>query len=233
MIPARQTAILVVDDEAHNIELAEVVLKKEGYRLFFAADALEALAVLRQQRIDVLVLDLMMPGMDGFELLETLKASEADVRMRVVVVSALGDAVTRAKALGADDFLEKPYDIMALKAVIKELLRTSTMSDAEAGAFVRKQFDTMALFLDETILRSVAIEFLGMTERTGSLQAELEFLERFCRQEAERYRLCGDPERDRFQDRINRILIRRRLRGTHVEPERLFAVSGEFFLPEP
>ena len=113
-------AILIVDDNVANLKLARVLLKGEGYEVRTAADAEEALEILREFRPRLILTDLQMPGMDGFELTRRLKADPA---LRGVIVLALtayamkGDE-ERARAAGCDGYVAKPIDTRGLPGVI-------------------------------------------------------------------------------------------------------------------
>lgn len=114
--------ILIVDDEEQNLELAKIILHKEGYTLHFAHNGEEALQVLQNHPIDVMVLDLFMPEMDGFETLSKLR--NISQTLPVIVVTAYTDDQSHQKAfaLGANDVITKPYDIIELKQHVKNLL---------------------------------------------------------------------------------------------------------------
>lgn len=121
-------AILIVDDNAANLKLARVLLTGEGYEARTASDATEALSVLESFRPRLVLMDLQMPGMDGFELTRRLKADPA---MKGIVILALtayamkGDE-EKARAAGCDGYVSKPIDTRALPALIAKFL-----SDAE------------------------------------------------------------------------------------------------------
>jgi CheY-like chemotaxis protein len=112
--------ILIVDDNPTNLKLARLLLAGEGYEVRSASDAEEALVVLRGFRPRLVLMDLQMPGMDGFELTRRLKA---DAAMRGIVILALtayamkGDE-EKARAAGCDGYIAKPIDTRALPGVI-------------------------------------------------------------------------------------------------------------------
>ncbi|WP_348653178.1 response regulator [uncultured Sulfurimonas sp.] len=115
--------ILIVDDEEQNLELAKIILQKEGYNLLFASNGREALECMDENEIHVLVLDLLMPVMNGFETLEHVRALNKD--MQTIVVTANTDKESHSKVLemGAVDFITKPYDIVELKQKIRDILQ--------------------------------------------------------------------------------------------------------------
>jgi CheY-like chemotaxis protein len=113
--------ILICEDEASLRELVRVSLG-EGYGFIEAADGNEALDLVRSRRPDVVVLDLMLPGLSGLDVLATLRGDENGKRVPVVVISAWGDAREDAFAAGADRFVLKPFDPDDLRAVVEELV---------------------------------------------------------------------------------------------------------------
>jgi PAS domain S-box-containing protein len=126
--PAR---ILIVDDERHNRQLLEVMLTPEGFLLLTAASGEEALAIVAQQPPDLILLDIMMPGMDGFEVAAKLKGGLATRNIPVIMVTALDDRSARMRGLnaGAEDFLTKPVDRAELCVRVRNLLRLKAYGD--------------------------------------------------------------------------------------------------------
>ncbi len=124
--------ILVVDDIAANLRLLEAKLLAEYYEVTLAASGPEALAVVARWAPDVILLDVMMPGMDGYEVCRQLKSSAATMHIPVVMVTALVDVAERVRALeaGADDFLSKPVDDATLFSRLRALLRVKQVQDA-------------------------------------------------------------------------------------------------------
>ncbi|MGG5821852.1 PleD family two-component system response regulator [Falsiroseomonas sp. HW251] len=124
--------VLVVDDIAANLRLLEAKLLAEYYEVGVAASGEEALAAVRDWLPDVVLLDVMMPGMDGYEVCRRLKAQSATAHIPVVMVTALTDQAERVRGLeaGADDFLSKPVDDATLFARLRALLRVKQVMDA-------------------------------------------------------------------------------------------------------
>jgi class 3 adenylate cyclase len=123
--------ILVVDDVALNVKLLADLLGAKGYRTCSASSGAEALAVLDRERPDLVLLDVMMPGMSGIEAARRLKQQAAPQFLPVVLVTALDPAKERAKGLdaGADDFLSKPVSQHELLARVRSLLRIKMLYD--------------------------------------------------------------------------------------------------------
>jgi len=123
--------ILVVDDVALNVKLLADLLSAKGYRTCTAASGAEALAALDRERPDLVLLDVMMPGMSGYEVCEAVRANPAHAMLPIVLVTALDPAKERAKGLdaGADDFLSKPVSQHELLARVRSLLRIKSLYD--------------------------------------------------------------------------------------------------------
>ncbi|MEO1650311.1 MAG: PleD family two-component system response regulator [Pseudomonadota bacterium] len=123
--------ILIVDDILANVKLLEARLQAEYFETVAAYSGADALEICRTQRIDVVLLDVMMPGMDGFEVCRTLKAAPQTQDLPVVMVTALDQPTDKLQGLeaGADDFLTKPVDEIALVTRVKNLARLKVLND--------------------------------------------------------------------------------------------------------
>ena len=113
--------ILVCDDDPSLRELVRAVLGP-GYRFIEAADGIEALALAREERPELIVLDVMLPGLSGIEVLEALRGDEGMKAIRVVVITAWSHAEIDAQVAGADRFVSKPFDPDELSTAVEELL---------------------------------------------------------------------------------------------------------------
>lgn len=127
----RKASILAVDDSTTNIALLEGILKEEGYIVETASNGKQALQMIEKRKPDLILLDLMMPRINGFKLLEKLKEDEECRNIPVFVVSARTNtkSIRKAMDLGADDFFKKPLDINVLLEKVKQL--TSRKLDKE------------------------------------------------------------------------------------------------------
>jgi len=121
----RRPSVLVVDDVLPNLELMEAVFQKAGLQVHSALGAEAALDVYTNHPIDIAVLDVMMPGINGFELCRRLKTFSEKEFIPVVLVTALNDKRNRLTGLeaGADDFISKPFDTQELLTKIRSLLK--------------------------------------------------------------------------------------------------------------
>ena len=157
--------ILVVDDTALNVKLLADLLGAKGYRTVTAASGPEALAKLEADKPDLVLLDVMMPGMSGYEVCQAIRANPAHAMLPVVLVTALDPAKERAKGLdaGADDFLSKPVNQAELLARVKSLLRIKTLYDE-----VHRQKDELAEW-NRTLEQRVA-DGVKQLEQVGRLR---------------------------------------------------------------
>jgi len=114
--------ILVVDDELANAEVLSLILEEEGYRAFTAADGRHGLERVAELRPDLVILDFMMPVMNGAAMGAALRGNPRTEHIRILMNSSLTEGAVRAHFSGYDAFLRKPYNIDAALAVIARLL---------------------------------------------------------------------------------------------------------------
>jgi two-component system alkaline phosphatase synthesis response regulator PhoP len=120
-------AILVVEDNPQNAELLEAFLADLDARVFVACDGVDALQKVEQYRPDLIVLDLMMPRMSGFEVCRRLKADPVTRAIPILMLTALSESkdVERAREVGADDFISKPISKLDFLTRVKDLLEST------------------------------------------------------------------------------------------------------------
>jgi len=123
--------ILVVDDQPQNIELLEAHLVPRGYEIIKAANGEEALGKLSGNQIDLILLDVMMPGMDGFEVTRRVRQDNTHRLIPIILVTALRETDFRVQGIeaGCDDFLSKPFDKMELLALVRSGLKVKAYND--------------------------------------------------------------------------------------------------------
>ena len=178
--------ILIVDDERHQRVLLEVMLVREGYRLQTAASGEEALAMVALEPPDLILLDVMMPGMDGYQVAAQLKGNVATKHIPLIMVTVLDDRHGRMLGLGAgaEDFLSKPVDRAELCVRVRNLLRLKAYGDyydqysqlLEAEVVAR----TTDLIARTKTLEQQAAERLVLTERLALVTADqLRFKDQF------------------------------------------------------
>lgn len=125
--PEAPSRVLVVDDEPNIREMIAINLQREGLEVAFAEDGLGAVDTARAYQPDLIVLDIMMPGMDGFDVCRTIRQEST---VPILLLSARGEEIDRIVGLelGADDFLVKPFAMRELVAHVRAMLRRSRMS---------------------------------------------------------------------------------------------------------
>jgi DNA-binding response OmpR family regulator len=127
----QRPCVLIVDDDADNRELLEILLGPQGFLTLTAESGDDALAVVAERKPDVVLLDLMMPGMDGYEVVRRMKANPATKHIPIIMVTAIHDGATRMLALraGASDFVTKPVNLTDLCARVKHQLTVQPRAD--------------------------------------------------------------------------------------------------------
>jgi len=141
---SRPTRILVVDDEANLVELVQGYLEREGYEVVTAGDGPAALALARDIRPDLLVLDLMLPGFDGLEVCRRVRGfSDAYILMLTARAEEVDKIV--GLAMGADDYLTKPFSPRELVARVKAMLRRPRSSPSESEAPPPRQLGDLVI----------------------------------------------------------------------------------------
>jgi two-component system phosphate regulon response regulator PhoB len=131
--------ILVVDDEEDIIELVSYNLVKAGYRVTSVGSGEDAIKAARSKAPDLVLLDLMLPGVDGLEVCNTLKRDPRTANIPVIMLTARGEEteVVTGLELGADDYITKPFSPRVLLARIKAVLRRNTKAPAEEQAVIK------------------------------------------------------------------------------------------------
>jgi len=134
------STILIVDDDPHLWELAGVFLQQEGFGIFEACDGEEALAALERRKADLVILDIMMPKMDGWEFCRQLRTG---YDVPVLMLTARGETSQKLKGfqVGTDDYLVKPFEPLELVARVKALLKRYRIATSQ-------QLEVRELFMD-------------------------------------------------------------------------------------
>ena len=139
--------ILIVDDEEHILELLEYNLQQEGYKPITADTGEKALELIEAEEIDLVLLDWMLPGIDGIDVLKSIRSSSNNSKLPVILLTAKGDEISKVAGLeiGADDYLSKPFGIHELMARIKAVLRRSdvkyTRDEDDEGRIVMNNLE--------------------------------------------------------------------------------------------
>ena len=130
-VASRGATILIVDDEPGNRKLLETLLQPEGYKTFTAANGEDALAAITLCAPDLILLDVMLPGMDGYQLASILKADQATANIPIIMLSSQDNDAARLAGLkaGAEEFLNKPVNRAELWLRVRNMLRLKALSD--------------------------------------------------------------------------------------------------------
>ena len=155
--------ILLIDDEASILNLVEAYLRPEGYEVFKAADGVAGLQAARAFKPDILVLDIMLPGMDGLELLAQLRRES---KLYVILLTAKTEETDKIVGLsvGADDYLTKPFSPRELVARIKAALRRMQQGGGEHAqvlsfAHIRIDSGSRQVWMDDELIELTGMEF--------------------------------------------------------------------------
>ena len=152
-----QATVLIVDDHDMNRDMLIRRMRPLGYDVDVACDGGEALEVLNKRAFDLVLLDVMMPVMDGFEVLKEMKASETLKNIPVIMITALDDAASAARCIdmGAEDYLTKPFNPTLLKARVGACLERKRMHDQESS--YRAQIESYNNHLEERVREQVSV----------------------------------------------------------------------------
>ena len=155
-------SILIVDDQATNVRLLERLLRQAGYACVASTtNSQEVCALHRKNRYDLILLDLQMPGMDGFQVMEALKTNAAESYLPVLVITAQPGHKLRALAAGARDFVSKPFDLIEVRTRIHNMLEVRLLY---------KKLENYSKELEQTVqertaeLRESEARFRSLTE---------------------------------------------------------------------
>ena len=173
----RNSTILIVDDESVARDVLEGFLFREGYKLTYASNGPEALALVKKSPPDTILLDVMMPEMDGFKVCQRLKSDGRWRHIPIILVTALGgkDDLVRGLDAGADDFLNKPVNDLELRARVRSVLRIKQQyDDLQAALSMREDLAHMIVHDMRTPLSAIIgySDLLLMQNKLASEQAE-------------------------------------------------------------
>lgn len=133
--------ILIVDDEEHIIELLKFNLENVGYKVSTANDGIKALKLVKEIKPDLVLLDLMLPGMDGYDVCKEIKRDKNISKTSIIMLTAKGEELDKVLGLelGADDYITKPFSIRELLARVKAVLRRNGDDEADDDVYEDKR----------------------------------------------------------------------------------------------
>ena len=193
--------ILVVDDHAHIRRLYEYTLEKNGYQPVSAQNGEEALAVLEREHIDLVILDVMMPVLDGYGFLKELRGGGSEIPVLVITARSSAEDVRKAFTIGTDDFMVKPVDEVEMLLRIKALLRGteleydsfSVTSGGQTATLPKKEFQILFKLLsypNKTFTRAALMEEFWSMDSDSEARTVDVHINRL----RERFRGCPDFE---------------------------------------
>jgi two-component system, OmpR family, phosphate regulon response regulator PhoB len=157
--------ILVIEDEADIQQVLDYNLREKGHKVFIAGNGEEGLKIAREKRPDLVLLDLMLPGMPGTEVCKTLKGDPATKNTQVVMMTAKGEEIDRVVGfeLGADDYVVKPFSVRELLLRVQAILRRSQGEQEAAAGFqfgkLRVDREAHRVWAEDQELELTALEF--------------------------------------------------------------------------
>jgi two-component system alkaline phosphatase synthesis response regulator PhoP len=175
--------VLVVDDDVKTVELVKLYLSRDGYRVLAAYDGEEALHLARENRPDLIVLDLMLPGVDGLEVCRTIR-NESDVPIIMLTARTTDEDKLTGLGLGADDYVSKPFSPRELAARVRTVLRRLP---GERGPVEIKRGELVLNFLKHEVsvggrplaLTPVEFKLLGvLVKEAGRVFSRAELVEK-------------------------------------------------------
>ncbi|MFQ9246274.1 MAG: response regulator transcription factor [Clostridium paraputrificum] len=139
--------ILVVEDDKHTRKLLETILKRDGYTVFKAEDGVKAMKMLDEQHIDLIILDIMMPNMDGYEFAKELRDANCMIPILMATAKQLQEDKKKGFIVGTDDYMTKPIDTEEMLLRIKALLRRSQIVNSRKLTIgkVTLDYDTLTV----------------------------------------------------------------------------------------
>jgi putative two-component system response regulator len=220
------TTVLIVDDEPRNIKLLETLLHAEGYATVIASNGKDALALAASEKPDLVLLDVMMPDMDGFETVARLKGDPQTKRVPVIMVTALDDRASKQRALeaGAEEFLSKPIDHADLTVRVRNLLRLKEYSDflANHNRILEEQVRERTAQLEEAHRDTVFTLVRAAEHKDEETGHHVRRISHYCRVLTEAMNMPAD-----FQDAIHHASPMHDI-GKIGIPDHILLKPGEF-----
>jgi DNA-binding response OmpR family regulator len=204
-------AILVVEDDVDILRLITYNLETSGFEVATAQDGYEGLALARRRVPDLIILDLMLPGLDGFEVCKELKRNEATRRTPLLMLTARGEEVDRIVGLelGADDYVVKPFSPRELILRVRAILKRYMAEEAPATVWRREglsvDFQAHRVVVDDQEVTLTATEFrlLGeLIRNQGKVQARDQLLDRVWGYQFEGYARTVDTHVRRLRQKL-------------------------------
>jgi len=207
-------SILVIDDEPTNFDVIESFLSQQNYQLHYMSSGREAIAALDLLNPDAILLDVMMPEMDGIEVCQRIKSLEKWQAVPIIMVTALATKADLARCLeaGADDYMSKPVNALELRSRLRSMLR------------IKRQYDDLQVALErQAVLEAEKVRLLALhnselEQKVGERTAELEAQAETIRYNALHDPLTGLPNRSLLLNRIEAAIARSKSPQPTINP---------------
>ena len=149
--------ILAIDDEEHILELLAYNLENNGFKVLTAGSGEEGLEILKKDKVDLILLDIMLPGIDGMEMLKRLRKNPDTADLPVIMLTAKSEEINKGLGLevGADDYISKPFGIYELMARVKAVLRRS---ERHASSALAKEDSDEVIAIDKIVINNTTHE---------------------------------------------------------------------------
>lgn len=204
-------SVLIVDDEPDNFDVIEALLSNYGYNLHYASNGYDAIASLDVFKPDLILLDVMMPGIDGIQVCQQIKQQPQWRAIPIIVVTALSEKTDLARCLdaGADDFASKPINATELRARVHSMLRIKQQYDALQSALERQQA------LEQERIKLLAQHNIELEQKVAARTAELEESTALIKHNALHDPLTGLPNRTLLLQEIEQAIARAQSTQVH------------------
>ncbi|MCK8602505.1 response regulator [Desulfoferrobacter suflitae] len=206
-----KTSVLIVEDEADILELLKYTIQTAGFEVLTAEDGYAALSLAKRRLPDLILLDLMLPGLDGFEICKELKRSSETRHIPIIMLTAKGEEVDRIVGLelGADDYVVKPFSPRELTLRIRAVLRRSGLEESmtpiwqQQGLKVDMQAHKVTIDQEEIVLTATEFKLLVELIRSGGkVQTRDQLLDRVWGYQFEGYARTVDTHVRRLRQKL-------------------------------
>ncbi len=206
--------IIIIEDDRHISKLVKYNLEKSGYSCTIADDAEEAIDILRKQGADLIILDIMLPGMDGFEACKAIKQDSKLKNIPIIMLTAKGEEVDRVVGLelGADDYIVKPFSPRELSLRIKAILRRGKPEEPQRDIIKRRGLvidiprHTVTVHNKEVELTPIEFKLIvTLIERAGRVQSRDRLLSDVWDMHTDVYTRTVDTHIKRLREKLGKI----------------------------
>ncbi|MDZ7761192.1 MAG: response regulator [Desulfovermiculus sp.] len=214
---AEKSSVLIVEDDPDILNLLSFTIQNQGYQAIQSRQGEEGLKMARTQRPDIILLDLMLPGMDGISVCKDLKSRVETANIPVIMLTAKGEENDRITGLetGADDYVVKPFSprelVLRLEAVLRRYRNQQPTDDVWEQAGLRVEFDAFQVFLDKQEIELTSTEFhllAALIRSGGRVLTREQLLDQVWGYEFDGYARTVDTHMHRLRHKLGRAAER-------------------------